>query len=104
MRLHEYLQKNNLTQVDIAKLAEVSPSAISKILRYDSGITLNVAVRISRATKGQVSPEELVNDEVLKEPPQKKSPKRNKVDYSKYAEKFKQALKDRRKANKKSGV
>lgn len=60
MRLKEYLQKTGTKAVDLASAANVSPSDITRYATYGWPAPREKAARISAATMGMVSIEELI--------------------------------------------
>lgn len=60
MELKEYLEVSGIKQNHFAKKAKVTTHTISK-LKSGKEINLSTAIRICRATHGQVTPEDLYN-------------------------------------------
>ena len=60
MTLAQYLKEVNETPSSIARAAEVAPSVVTRYLRGERGISAQTARKISQATQGTVSLEELL--------------------------------------------
>jgi predicted transcriptional regulator len=66
MKLAEYLEKNNLNAHSIAKKAELHWSSVAKVLEGKTDSYGSVLKKISLATNGKVSMDDLVNMEKVK--------------------------------------
>jgi transcriptional regulator with XRE-family HTH domain len=53
--LRKYMDRNGLTQVEVAALAKVSQAAVSKWLRGESNVSVEAALNLERATDGELS-------------------------------------------------
>jgi DNA-binding transcriptional regulator YdaS (Cro superfamily) len=60
MRLEEYMKKNNIRALGIARKAKINFSIISRYLNGRRGLSPESAARISAATGGEVTVEELL--------------------------------------------
>ena len=60
MTLSDYLTAENLKPAQFAKVSGVSPSIIGRLLNGSRGVSLEVALRISEATGGNVRLNELI--------------------------------------------
>ena len=60
LTLAQYLKEVNGTPSSIARAAKVAPSVVTRYLRGERGISAQTARKISQATQGIVSLEELL--------------------------------------------
>ena len=58
MNLNDFIKQNDITEVEIAKLAGCSQSTVNKVRRGIGNWTINLLVRISEATGGAVTLED----------------------------------------------
>lgn len=58
MKLSEFFEESGMTQANLARRAKVSQATVCKVLNGHD-CRLSIAMRIFKATKGQVTPEEL---------------------------------------------
>lgn len=65
MKLYDYLREEKMTAFDLAVMADVSPTIISKILSGTGDLWLSIAMRISIATGGKVQPQEMISHETV---------------------------------------
>ena len=65
MKLINYLNKAKVYASELARRANVSNTLISQILSQDKDILLSMAIKISRATNGEVRPEDLITEDVI---------------------------------------
>ena len=63
MNLREYLFKKKIKHEDFAKKVGINRSTLHRIMSGISDPSLSLATKIVKATKGQVSYEEIVGDE-----------------------------------------
>jgi DNA-binding transcriptional regulator YdaS (Cro superfamily) len=60
MNLTTYLLENKIKPTHLAKQAGIAPAVVTRYLRGERGISAQTARKISRATQGSVSLEELL--------------------------------------------
>ena len=60
MTLSEYLEKNKMTRNKIAIAARITAAMVNRFLSGERGLSPATAAKISNATEGQVSIEELL--------------------------------------------
>ena len=61
-KLARYLELHGLTIDGFARLADLSPSIVSRLLSGHRGVTLKSAIKIERATRGQIKATECMKD------------------------------------------
>lgn len=62
MRLSEYLQETGTKPSAFAEKMGVAPSTVSRIINRDRSMSLDMAVKMSRATGGRVSIDDLIEE------------------------------------------
>jgi DNA-binding transcriptional regulator YdaS (Cro superfamily) len=65
MKLREYLNEHGTPISVFARRAGVSEATIHNILDGNKDLYLSVALRIQKATKGQVTCEDLISEEIV---------------------------------------
>ncbi|MDS1138603.1 helix-turn-helix transcriptional regulator [Nitratireductor indicus] len=63
MKLETYLQSKDLKPTTFAAKVGVYPSTITRILRGERSPSLELVMKIERATKGKVKPRDWFSDE-----------------------------------------
>jgi transcriptional regulator with XRE-family HTH domain len=61
MKLKEYLSKNHLTHADFSQKVDVSRVQITKIINGNVSPSAKLMKKIRRATRGEVSYEDLID-------------------------------------------
>ena len=61
MELKEYIEKNNLTERELALLIGISQQHVNRLIRKIANPSLPLAKKIKEATGGEVTIEEMLN-------------------------------------------